>query len=69
MCSMIKRIPGGRATETFLKFCKAMAVPTLLNGLERWILIKQESWTETAEITFLRTAASYKRTDHIVDKN
>jgi hypothetical protein len=43
MCSMIKRIPGGRATETFLKFCKAMAVPTLLNGLERWILIKQES--------------------------
>lgn len=54
--------------ETFLKYYKLTAFPTLLYGSESgcWILTKQqESRTETDEMRFLRTVVGNRRTDHI----
>jgi hypothetical protein len=51
--------------DTQLKFYKDTAVPTLTYGSQIWITKKEEAKTESAEMTFLRSAAGYTRKDQI----
>jgi hypothetical protein len=67
MCSTIRRTLNNKPRKgKQIKFYKAMAVPTLTYGFEiRTITKNQEANIETAEMTFLRSVAGYKRNGQI----
>ena len=52
-------------TETILKICNTLVLPTFLYGSENWTLTaSQRRRIEAAEVKLLRPLAGYTRYDH-----
>jgi hypothetical protein len=66
ICSTIRKHLKKTHTYTQMKFCKAVARPTILYGSETRVTTKQDmTGLEAAEMHFLRSVKGYTRLDKI----